>query len=129
MTDWRGSGTVLVIDDEEGVRIVAQSALERAGFTVLTAEDGGAGLELFRARGDEIVLVLLDLTMPRMSGGQVYRALIELRPGARVLLSSGYIDEDASDLLAGPGVAGFIQKPYRPAKLIEKIRAALEPGI
>jgi DNA-binding NtrC family response regulator len=126
VNQWRGSGTILVIDDEEGVRLVAQSALERAGFTVLTAEEGRAGIAMFRERADEIRLVLLDLTMPHMTGEEVCRQLLELRPQARVLLSSGYFDQDGIELLSRPGVAGFIQKPYRPAKLIEQVRAALE---
>jgi two-component system cell cycle sensor histidine kinase/response regulator CckA len=124
--NWRGRGTILVIDDEEGVRIVAKSALEKAGFSIITAEDGRVGLEIFRRRGAEIVAVLLDMTMPHMSGDEVYRELARVKPGVRVILSSGYNEQDATSLFVGKGLAGFIQKPYQPMALIKKFRQTLE---
>src|SRR5439155_413367 len=124
--NWRGRGTVLVIDDEEGVRIVAKSALERVGFTIISAEDGRAGLEIFRRRAGEIAAVLLDMTMPHMSGDEVYRELARIKPGVKVILSSGYNEQDATSLFVGKGLAGFIQKPYQPLALIDKVRRTLE---
>ena len=123
---WRGTGTVLVIDDEEGVRIVAKSALERVGFTIISAEDGRAGLEIFRRRAGEIAVVLLDMTMPHMSGDEVYRELARIKPGVKVILSSGYNEQDATSLFVGKGLAGFIQKPYQPLALIDKVRRTVE---
>jgi PAS domain S-box-containing protein len=123
---WRGSGTVLVVDDEPTVREVSRSILEMAGFTVLTAADGEKGLEIYREHGDEISIVLLDMTMPRMSGEETFRELRKLRPGVKVILTSGYNEQDATDRFAGKGLAGFIQKPYPPSALLAKVRTALE---
>ena len=124
--NWRGSGTILVIDDEEGVRIVAKAALEKFGFTVITAEDGLVGLQVFRKRQEEISLVLLDMTMPRMSGEEVFRELQRISPALPVILSSGYNEQDATNLFVGKRLAGFIQKPYQPLALISKVRTVLD---
>jgi CheY-like chemotaxis protein len=122
---WRGSGTVLIVDDEEGVRLVARKTLEKAGFTVMTAEDGRAGVQMFRTHADEIKAVLLDMTMPDISGEEVFRAIRTIRPEVRVILSSGYNEQETISLFQGKGLAGFIQKPYQPMKLIEKVREIL----
>ena len=124
--EWRGSGVILVVDDEEAVRITAERMLEMRGFTVLTAEDGRAALEVFRSRADEIVVVLLDLTMPHLDGEETFWELRRIRPDVRVILSSGYNEQDATDRFAGKGLAGFLQKPYGLRPLIEKIRQILE---
>jgi two-component system cell cycle sensor histidine kinase/response regulator CckA len=126
--NWRGAGIILVIDDEEGVRIVAKSALEKAGFTILTAQDGREGLQIFRRQAAEIAAVLLDMTMPHMSGDEVYRELVRARPDIPVILSSGYNEQDATSLFVGKGLAGFIQKPYQPMALIDKVRRTLDAG-
>jgi PAS domain S-box-containing protein len=123
--DWHGSGTVLVVDDDESVRTVAKSMLERVGFSVLTACDGVQGIEVFGEHGDEIAAVLLDMTMPRMGGLDVLPELLRAKPGVPVLLMSGYSEQEATRRLAGKGLAGFMQKPYRPGDLIEKLRKAL----
>jgi PAS domain S-box-containing protein len=130
--DFRGSGTVLVIDDEPSVRDVASAILEKAGFEVLVAASGAEGLERFRASADRIVAVLLDMTMPDFSGEEVFAELRKVRPDVPVILSSGYNEQDAvrrftADVPAGPegGLAGFVQKPYLPADLLSKLRAAL----
>jgi two-component system cell cycle sensor histidine kinase/response regulator CckA len=121
MGAWRGTGTILIVDDEEGVRLVASKALEKAGFTVLMAEDGPAGVQMFRTHADEIRAVLLDLTMPHMSGEEVLRAIRTIRSDVRVILSSGYNEQDTISQFQGKGLAGFIQKPYQTMKLIEKL--------
>ena len=121
----RESGLVLVVDDEEGVRRVTQAALERAGFTVLTAGDGREGVEVFRKHADEVVAVVLDLTMPVMGGAETLGELRTIRNTIRVVLSSGYTEEDATTRLGGDSVTAFVQKPYRPAELVAKIREAL----
>ncbi len=125
LRDWKGSGTVLVIDDEEAVRNVARMMLERVGFTVLTAVDGLAGLEIFEQRADEIEAVLLDLTMPHMNGEEAFRALRRVRTDVPVILTSGYSEQDTSAEFAGKGIAGFVQKPFRLEKLLEQFHAAL----
>jgi len=77
---WRGSGTILVVDDEEGVRIVATKALEKCGFTVLTATNGREGLAIFTQHASEIAAVLLDMAMPHMSGKKCAAAFTASSP-------------------------------------------------
>jgi PAS domain S-box-containing protein len=125
--EWRGSGTVLVVDDEETVRITSQAMLESLGFTVMTAEDGPTALEVYGSRNDEIDAVLLDLTMPHLDGEETFRELRRIRPGVRVILSSGYSEGEISDRFEGTGLGGFIQKPYGMRPLYEKMRQVLGP--
>ena len=123
--DWRGSGTVLIADDEETVCAVGKQMLDRMGFSVLTAPDGHEALEMFRKHANEIVCVLLDLTMPHMDGVDAFRAMRRLHPGVTVILCSGYNEQDATQRFAGKGLAGFIQKPYDMAVLREKLKKVL----
>ena len=126
VTEWRGSGTILVVDDEESVRRTTRQMLLRGGFQVLTAEDGERGVEVFRAHADEIVLVLLDMTMPHLDGEGALREIRCIRPDARVILSSGYNEVEVTKRFAGKSLAGFLQKPYRLETLERVVRAALE---
>jgi signal transduction histidine kinase len=122
---WQGTGTILIVDDEEGVRRMAGLTLENAGFKVLRAADGRAGVQMFQEHAGEIAAILLDLTMPEMSGEEVFRAIRSVRPDARIILSSGYSQEETINLFPKDAPAGFIQKPYMPAKLVEKVREIL----
>ena len=123
--DWRGSGIVLIADDEETVCAVAKLMLERMGFSVLTAPDGREALKVFREHTDKIVCVLLDLTMPRMDGEEAFREMRRLHPGVTVILCSGYNEHDATQCFVGKGLAGFIQKPFKMAALREKLKEVL----
>jgi PAS domain S-box-containing protein len=116
--------TVLVVDDDETVRTVTRRILERSGFTVLLAPDGLRALETYRATPD-IALVILDMTMPHMDGEECFRELRHLDPAVRVLLTSGYNEQDATERFVGKGLAGFIQKPYRPADLLTRVEEVL----
>lgn len=120
---WQGHGKVLVVDDEAVVRNIASQMLEMLGFEVMVASDGDEGIEVFRRHGDEIVLVLLDLTMPRMSGEETFSEMRRLRSDVRVILISGYEEERATERFEA--LAGFIQKPYQLGMLREKIRRVL----
>ncbi len=124
--EWRGEGTILVADDEEAVRTVARRMLERLGFQVLLANDGRSALEIFRDHSGEIVCVLLDLTMPHLDGEQAFREMRRIRPDVKVILSSGYNEQDATQRFTGKGLAGFIEKPYQSATLTAKLRDALQ---
>lgn len=126
VADWRGSGTILLVDDEESVRFVVSTLLERLGFEVLTASDGLEAVEVFREHAEAIAAVLLDVTMPHMDGHEAFRQMRAIRADAPVILSSGYAEDDAAELLDGQGPAGFIEKPYRPAALVQKLREVLE---
>ncbi|MHB8522086.1 MAG: PAS domain-containing hybrid sensor histidine kinase/response regulator [Limisphaerales bacterium] len=122
---WKGTGTVLVVEDEETVRSAVARQVEAFGFTVLLAGDGREGVEAYRAHAGEIVAVLLDMTMPHLSGIEAFREMRRIRADAQVLLMSGYNEEDATSQLAGKGLAGFLHKPFRPAELREKLHAIL----
>jgi PAS domain S-box-containing protein len=124
---WRGTGTILLVDDEEPVRNVAGRMLERCGFTVLCAGDGLEAVELFRAHASEIVCVLLDLAMPRMDGEETCRELRRIRPDVRVVLASGYSDQEIAQRFVDAGLSGFIEKPYRFDALGAVLRDALAP--
>ena len=123
---WQGHGTILVVDDEESVRNIAKMMLEKAGLKVLTAADGGQCMKIFRQHSDEISAILLDMTMPHMDGRETYRELRKIRPDIKVILCSGYNEQDATSRFSGKGLAGFIQKPFRIQTLIQKIRQAME---
>ena len=118
-------GTILVVDDEESIRNVTRRILERAGFKVLTASDGVEGVAVFREHQTEVRAVVLDVTMPRMGGEETFRQLRQLRPEVKVLLSSGYSEQEATSRFAGKGLAGFLEKPFKPQDLIERIRDML----
>ena len=125
---WKASGTVLVVDDEASVRQFARRCLQRFGFDVLTAEDGREGLAIYKTHQDTIKVVLLDMMMPHMGGEKTFTELRRVNPDVRVVLSSGYNEQDAVRRFAGRGLAGFIQKPYQVEKLEEAIRAAIKSG-
>ncbi len=120
---WEERGTVLVVDDEKIVRDVAESILEDFGYEVMIADDGLQALEIFEDHGEKIDLVLLDMTMPRLDGAETFRELRRMRPGLRVILSSGFDNEMAVEGITEEAGVSFIQKPYRPMDLIEKVQA------
>ncbi len=124
---WRGSGTILVIDDEEEVRLAAQLILEEIGFSVLCASDGRKGLEMFREHHSHLQVVLLDLTMPHLSGEHVYSAMRNISPHMPIILSSGYSEEEALKRFAQKGIQAFIQKPYPVEALTKKIQNIVAP--
>jgi len=126
MTDWRGKGTILLVDDEESLIALGARMLEHLGFTVLMASDGLQAVELYRERGKEIDLVLMDLTMPHMDGAEAFGELRRLSPVVRVVLASGYSHEDVASRFAGKGLDGVLQKPYTLLKLRELL-AGLMP--
>jgi len=123
-----GSGSVLVVDDESCVRNLAQTALKKYGYTVLVAEDAVSAIEILRQARQPIAAVLLDLSMPRMSAQQAVERIQTGWPETRILLSSGYDEEEVLSGFRGTQLAGFLQKPYTPAQLAEKIRAAIGAG-
>jgi len=116
----RGKETVLFADDEELIRDLGRQVMEMHGYTVLLAEDGMRAIELFRSNREAIDLVVLDLTMPQRSGMEVLRAIWEIDPGARVILSSGISPPEPV-----PGTI-FLPKPYRAETLAKVVRSALD---
>jgi PAS domain S-box-containing protein len=124
--NWMGSGTILVVDDEEGVRLVAADLLRSLGFEVITAEDGLQALKRFRESPVPIRAVLMDLTMPHLDGVETYRELRRLDPGCRVVLTSGYNEQEAVQDFLGKGLAAFVQKPFLRRDLMVAMQKALE---
>lgn len=109
---WKGSGTILVVDDEAAVRRTVSRMLEMMGFTILQAADGEEGIALFKDKGADVSLVMLDLTMPRMDGEQTFAELRRIDPNVRVVLMSGFNQQEAVAKFAGKGLASFVQKPF-----------------
>lgn len=123
--EWKGKGTVLLIDDEEMVREIGSEMLRELGLQVVTAEDGRDALQVFKSR-DDIDFVILDLTMPHVDGEQCFRELRELKPDVKVIISSGFNQQQVTEKFLDRGLAGFIQKPYRFSALKEQIKGILE---
>ena len=121
----KGSETVLIIDDEDMVLEVGEKFLKFMGYQVLTALDGKEAIEVYRKQREKIHLVILDLVMPKMEGGEVFEKLREISPDVKILISSGYsVDGIASQILER-GACGFIQKPFDMMQLSKSIRVIL----
>jgi CheY-like chemotaxis protein len=120
--DWHGCGTLLLVDDEEAIRSIGSEMLRELGFTVITADDGREAVAAYRANPG-IKAVILDLTMPHMDGEQCFRELRQLDPGVKVILSSGYNEQEVTEKFIGKGLSGFIQKPYTSSVLKQALRA------
>jgi len=114
-------GTALVIDDELFVRTIAQGMFKDLGWKSISAVDGASGVALFKKHQQSITAVLLDMTMPGMDGLATFDAISAIDPGARVILSTGYSEAEATERFAGKGLAGFLQKPYT----VEQLQAKL----
>jgi len=120
-----GNGVILIVDDEDTIREVASLMLEYSGFSVLTAKNGLEALEVYRSHQQDIVGVLMDMTMPKMDGKACFRELRHINPDVKVVLSSGYNEQEATSQFAGQGLAGFIQKPYSQETLIDIMHKAI----
>jgi len=117
-----GSETVLLVDDETMIIDVSVQMLKKMGYDVLTANNGREAIEIFKQNNDRVAIVILDLIMPGMGGGEVYERLKEIDSNVKVLLSSGYsIDGQAAEIL-NRGCDGFIQKPFKLNELSYKLR-------
>jgi two-component system cell cycle sensor histidine kinase/response regulator CckA len=113
--------TILAVDDEEIVLSLMTRVLESAGAIVLTADNGQSAVERFRDNEDDIDCVVLDLTMPEMDGEETYRELRRIRDDVRVVISSGYAEEEVTERFEGHNVGEFISKPFRPNELLNAV--------
>jgi len=123
--NWRGSGTVLVVEDEETVRTTVEKILVALGFEVVVAVDGRDGVVKFTQEPEKFRLVLLDFTMPRLNGVQVFTELRRITPAVRVVLMSGYGEQEVTARFRGLGLDGFIQKPFDVPALKHAMMAGL----
>ncbi len=121
-----GTETILFVDDEESLRMLAVEMLGRLGYQVLTAGNGLEAVKTFAERRGEIGLVILDMIMPGLGGEETFHRLKEIDPSVRILISSGYAVEGKPQSLLSAGAAGFLQKPYRVGTLAATLRRILE---
>ncbi len=121
--EWRGAGTVLLVDDEESVRAISAKLLNLLGLEVLIAENGLQALDIYREKQKDIDLVILDLTMPKMDGAETFRGLRAIDQDVKVVLASGYSEKDVATRFAGKKLSACVQKPYS----LDKLREILPP--
>lgn len=114
-----GAATILVVDDEELVRLAARRVLEHSGYKVLCAVDGQEGVEIFQASHTTLAAVLLDLTMPRMDGETAWMKMKEIDPEVPIILSSGYSESDSASPAIFREVTAYLRKPYRIKQLLD----------
>jgi signal transduction histidine kinase/CheY-like chemotaxis protein len=124
--EWRGEGRALVIDDEPRMLRVLAATLRQAGFDVITAGGGADGIERFRESAESIRFVLLDLSMPDVSGEEALREIRRIDPDARVILTSGFAESHVMARLESSKLSGFLQKPYDAAELLAMVHHVLE---
>jgi CheY-like chemotaxis protein len=124
-TSWRGHGTILVVDDEQSVRETSRVMLEAFGFSVIAVADGAAAMVAYQQSRDNIRAVLLDMTMPVLNGEETFIALERINPEIKVVLCSGYTEQDTTARFAGRGLAGFLQKPFSAGDLMALMRRVL----
>lgn len=121
----RGSGRILVIDDEAVIRTTATMALTELGYEALMAEDGESGVTLFQAQHNNIDAVILDMIMPKMGGVDTFRSLRKIDPQVKVIMASGFAHEDQVKELLNEGLVGFIGKPFRCTELANMLSATI----
>jgi len=123
---WRGNGTLLVVDDDDGARAVARSFASQLGFQVVEASDGEEAVAIFEQQSGDFALVVMDLTMPKMDGREAFLRMRNLNSSVPVILSSGFSESDAIQNFTGRGLAGFLPKPYQKAQFELVIQQAIE---
>jgi PAS domain S-box-containing protein len=124
-SEWRGAGTILIVDDEPSVRAVTRALLRRRGFEVDEAATGDEAITMVHQQPDRFRLVLLDLTMPGLNGEDTFRELRNASPHLKIILMSGYNEQEVTRLFVGRGLAAFLQKPFRVEELDRAIRTVL----
>jgi polar amino acid transport system substrate-binding protein len=124
----RGSGTILLAEDDETLRELASSVLRESGYAVIEAADGEEAVRKFVARKEEIGLVILDVIMPKKSGKQAYDEIRAMRPAVRALFVSGYAPDIVREKGLLEGGAEILLKPFLPSELLRKADAVLREG-
>ncbi len=121
----KGDGTILLVDDEELIRLTGEQMLQDMGYDVLLAEDGLEALKVLRSHHDKIDLIILDMIMPRMNGRETFYKLREIDKDCKVIIASGFAKDEHLDELKQSGLAGFIDKPFRDYQLSQLINKVL----
>jgi CheY-like chemotaxis protein/two-component sensor histidine kinase len=118
-------GTLLIVEDEEPLRLAVAKMLRKSGLEVLEAGTGSAAIELIRSRGIEIDVILLDLTIPGSTSQEVHAEAVQVRPAVKVILTSAYSEEIAKSTISSPLICGFIRKPFGLGDLVQTIQSVL----
>lgn len=121
-----GTETLLIVENEAAIRHLLQMALRKNGYTVLAAESGREALELVRVHVGSIDLLITDVMMPDMDGPELVRQLAGIRPETRTLFMSGYLDDALGEHGILPSNVNFIQKPFSPRVIAQKVRDILD---
>ena len=124
----KAEGTIMIVDDEEIVRTTAKFLLEDLGYQTIIANDGVEAIRIYRQRGQEINLVILDMIMPRMNGRETFAQLIALNPQIKILISSGFAKDDDFESFKTGATCDFIRKPYIREELQKAITGLLFPS-
>ncbi len=121
-----GTETVLIVEDEKMLSELLRALLVSKGYNVLTAENGERGVEMFRTHGKEIAVVITDMGLPLLGGDQVFRIIRSIDPKAKVIFASGFFDPQMKSELFKAGAKHFIQKPYMPNEVLQKVREVID---
>ena len=121
-----GNETILIVDDQETIWDFLIEALQMLGYSVLLAENGQDAVDIYEANPGCVDLVLMDMIMPKLGGSQAFTRIKEIDPDARILLSSGYVNEEDVQHLLKQGACGFLSKPHRLPVVVKAIRNALD---
>ncbi|MCX7984562.1 MAG: PAS domain S-box protein [Bacteroidetes bacterium] len=124
-TEIGGSGTILLIEDEDALRDITSSILESAGYTVLVARDADEAFTVFDQNKESIDLILTDLGLPKIDGAELIRRLLQKKPSLLTIVGSGYFEQEKREELKKLNVEVFLQKPYKPQELLNKVQLAL----
>ncbi|HEY5648156.1 MAG TPA: response regulator, partial [Nitrospiria bacterium] len=126
LSRWKGDETILFVDDEQSIRLLGQTILERNGYTVIQAGDGMEAVQVFQKEHGRIGLVVLDLTMPYQSGEEVLKQIRKIEPDMRVIVSSGHTPSGDDSIVRRIHANGIIPKPYHPNELLKSVRTLLD---
>ena len=121
-----GTGSILVVDDEDMIRTIAAQILKTAGYRVQTCADGQEAVELYARDHGSIDLVIMDMVMPKVDGREAFNRMRKIEPRVKMLLSSGFSEDGDAQAILEDGALGFIQKPYRSAELLLRVQQALQ---
>ena len=123
---WQGTGTILLVEDEDQIRNISKILLQKFGFTVLEAVNGKEALDLYQKNVADITLILTDMGMPVMDGYALLSALQQVNNKRPIIISSGFGDADVASRTVRDNIAGIISKPYNPSQLRDVLKNALE---
>ncbi len=118
--------TVLLVEDEEQLRVLLEMFLEENGYRIITASDGETAVEIFRKHSNEIAVVLSDLGLPKLGGWEAFLQMKAINPRVKAILASGYFDPELKQEIIKSGAKHFVQKPYQPPDVLIKIRQLID---